>query len=81
MGEQKRRKTLTLFSKVIKENRKLVVRFEEHRRKEIGLVDDIKTDETIIMGDSILMVMKGESQNGKRKREEQEQGKFSIHEF
>ena len=36
-------------------------------KSQIGLVGDIKTEGTIVMGDSILMVMKGESQEGDRK--------------
>ena len=41
-------------------------------KSQICLEGDIKTDGTIAMGKSILMVMKGESQNGERKTEEQE---------
>jgi hypothetical protein len=33
---------------------------------------DIKTEGTIIMGDSILMMMKGEYQNGERKTDDKE---------
>ena len=41
-------------------------------KSQIGLVGDIKADGTIVMGDAILMVMKGESQKGERKTEKQE---------
>ena len=41
-------------------------------KSQIGLVGDIKTDRTIVMGDAILMVMKGEPQNGERKTDDKE---------
>jgi len=42
-------------------------------------VGDIKADRTIVIGDSILMMMECKSQYGEGKANEQEIDKFSVH--
>jgi hypothetical protein len=41
---------------------------------------DINADRTVLMGGSILVVMKRKPQNGERKIDEQEERNSSIHE-
>jgi hypothetical protein len=43
------------------------------------MVQDITTEKAGIMGNSIRMVVKRKSQNGKRKTNDQERDSFSVH--
>jgi hypothetical protein len=43
------------------------------------MVRDIRADRAVVMRNSIRMVMKCKSQDGEGKANEQEVGKFSIH--
>jgi hypothetical protein len=43
------------------------------------MVGNLKTDGTILMGGPISVVMKCKPQKGEGKRNEQEQGEFSLH--
>ena len=48
-------------------------------RDQKGMVRDIRTGRTIVMGDSILVIMKSKPQDGERKANEQETDEISVH--
>ncbi len=48
-------------------------------KDQIWMVGDIRADGTIVMGDSILMMVECKSQNREKKANDQQIDKFSIH--